>query len=231
MSASTYPTLIVSRGSETSCIPPSPPEKRTPRRGRDPSYLPRPTTARKGPAAVSRKIIEGNGLGQGLRYGGQGRGASHWKEHGIGTCDLAEATTRRGPPVLSKSTGPSPAPHKLSTTMYLVELRPGKEELYRTGEELAAAIRSGDVDVHSRIYHRATSKWISVTLHPHYKAIAAEREPSRPRRSSRRSTSGAGRSSTPPLKRWQEQRTRPILLPRRMGRPVMTSIRGAGRSR
>lgn len=62
--------------------------------------------------------------------------------------------------------------------MYLVELRPGKEELYRTAEELAAAIRSGDVDIHSRIYHRATSKWISVTLHPHYKAIASERDPS-----------------------------------------------------
>ena len=61
--------------------------------------------------------------------------------------------------------------------MYLVELRPGKEELYRTGDELAAAIRSGDVDVHSRIYHRATSKWISVTLHPQYKAIVAEQRP------------------------------------------------------
>jgi hypothetical protein len=59
--------------------------------------------------------------------------------------------------------------------MYLVELRPGKEELYRSGDELAAAIRRGDVDVHSRIYHRATSKWISVTLHPQFKAIAAER--------------------------------------------------------
>jgi hypothetical protein len=59
--------------------------------------------------------------------------------------------------------------------MYLVELRPGKEELYRTGDELAAAIRSGDVDMHSRIYHRSTSKWISVTLHPQYKAIVAER--------------------------------------------------------
>jgi hypothetical protein len=59
--------------------------------------------------------------------------------------------------------------------MYLVELRPGKEELYRTTEELAAAIRKGDVDGHSRIYHRATSKWISVTLHPQYKAIVAER--------------------------------------------------------
>jgi hypothetical protein len=59
--------------------------------------------------------------------------------------------------------------------MYLVELRPGKEELYRTGDELAAAIRNGDVDMHSRIYHRATSKWISVTLHPQYKAIVSER--------------------------------------------------------
>ncbi|MDQ3137067.1 MAG: hypothetical protein M3Q93_05720 [Gemmatimonadota bacterium] len=58
--------------------------------------------------------------------------------------------------------------------MYLVELRPGKEELFRTGDDLAAAIRSGDVDMHSRIYHRATSKWISVTLHPQYKAIVAE---------------------------------------------------------
>jgi hypothetical protein len=57
--------------------------------------------------------------------------------------------------------------------MYLVELRPGKEELYRNGDELAAAIRNGDVDVHSRIYHRATSKWISITLHPQYKAIVA----------------------------------------------------------
>jgi hypothetical protein len=59
--------------------------------------------------------------------------------------------------------------------MYLVELRPGKEELYRNGDELAAAIRNGEVDGHSRIYHRATSKWISITLHPQYKAIVAEK--------------------------------------------------------
>lgn len=63
--------------------------------------------------------------------------------------------------------------------MYLVELRPGKEELYRTGDDLAAAIRSGEVDGHSRIYHRSTSKWISITLHPQYKAIAADK-PARP---------------------------------------------------
>ncbi len=57
--------------------------------------------------------------------------------------------------------------------MYLVELRPGKEELYRTGDDLALAIRDGDVDARSRIYHRATAKWISITLHPQYKAIVA----------------------------------------------------------
>jgi hypothetical protein len=72
--------------------------------------------------------------------------------------------------------------------MYLVELRPGKEELYRTGDELAAAIRSGDVDMHSRIYHRSTSKWISVTLHPQYKAIVAERPAAPPMPPLERST-------------------------------------------
>jgi hypothetical protein len=70
--------------------------------------------------------------------------------------------------------------------MYLVELRPGKEELYRTGDDLAAAIRSGEVDGHSRIYHRSTSKWISITLHPQYKAIVAAK-PAQPSQSDRSS--------------------------------------------
>jgi hypothetical protein len=59
--------------------------------------------------------------------------------------------------------------------MYLVERRPGNEVLYRSPEELAAAIDRGEVDSQSRIYHRATSTWISITLHPHFRAKAAER--------------------------------------------------------
>jgi hypothetical protein len=68
--------------------------------------------------------------------------------------------------------------------MYLVELRPGREELYRSSDELALAIRNGDVDGRSRIYHRATAKWISITLHPQYKAIIStpkEETPAAPR--------------------------------------------------
>ena len=60
--------------------------------------------------------------------------------------------------------------------MYLVELKPGKEELYRSSDDLAIAIREGHVDARSRIYHRATAKWISITLHPQYKAIVTGKE-------------------------------------------------------
>ena len=75
--------------------------------------------------------------------------------------------------------------NKVERAMYLVELKPGKEELYRTGDELALAIRDGDVDARSRIYHRATAKWISITLHPQYKAIVeghADEPEARPRK-------------------------------------------------
>ena len=84
--------------------------------------------------------------------------------------------------------------------MYLVELRPGKEELYRSSDELALAIRSGDVDARSRVYHRATAKWISITLHPQYKAIiAAAKEDSatRPSRKGWAILGGGGGSDQP----------------------------------
>src|SRR3954447_1064598 len=83
--------------------------------------------------------------------------------------------------------------------MYLVELRPGREELYRSSDELALAIRSGDVDERSRVYHRATAKWISITLHPQYKAIvAAAREEPASRTARRWTILGGGAQSTEP---------------------------------
>lgn len=106
--------------------------------------------------------------------------------------------------------------------MYLVELRPGKEELYRSSDELALAIRNGDVDARSRVYHRATAKWISITLHPQYKAIvaASKEDPARPSRrgwgilgggggqAAEPSTSDASTSNGQVLHRWR----RPLAL-------------------
>jgi hypothetical protein len=60
--------------------------------------------------------------------------------------------------------------------MYLVEIAPGREELYDSVTALAAAIRSGVVGSQSRIFHRASSSWVSITVHPEYKKVAAARE-------------------------------------------------------
>jgi hypothetical protein len=56
--------------------------------------------------------------------------------------------------------------------MYLIELTPGTKQRFRSSEALVAAIRSGQVAPQARIFHRATAKWISVTLHPLYKRHA-----------------------------------------------------------
>jgi hypothetical protein len=62
-------------------------------------------------------------------------------------------------------------PLQVGVAMYLVELKPGKEEAFQSVEELAAAIRRDEINSQSRIFHRASSKWISITLHPIYKQV------------------------------------------------------------
>jgi hypothetical protein len=61
--------------------------------------------------------------------------------------------------------------------MYLVELQPGTEVLYNSVAELTAAIRSGDVGSQSWIYHRASSTWVPITVHPEYKRAGGEHRP------------------------------------------------------
>ena len=53
--------------------------------------------------------------------------------------------------------------------MYRIELSPGEETAFRTIEELAVAIRRNVVTPRARIYHNATSKWLPIQFHPHYK--------------------------------------------------------------
>lgn len=57
--------------------------------------------------------------------------------------------------------------------MFLVEVSPGREVVYQSVEELGAAIARREIDGHARIYHRATATWLSITLHPQYKARVA----------------------------------------------------------
>jgi hypothetical protein len=70
--------------------------------------------------------------------------------------------------------------------MYLVEIEAGREQLYQSAEALAAAIHGGVIKPDSRIFHRTSSSWISITLHPVYRqamaARAAEPLPPLPRK-------------------------------------------------
>ena len=58
--------------------------------------------------------------------------------------------------------------------MYLVDLGSGEETLFRSGNELAEAIRRGIVGEQSRIYHRARATWLPITVHPEYRRVTAE---------------------------------------------------------
>jgi hypothetical protein len=59
--------------------------------------------------------------------------------------------------------------------MFLVEIEAGREALYDSVNALAEAIHRGEVGPRSRIFHRASSSWISITVHPEFKKAVAVR--------------------------------------------------------
>ncbi|HEX6434538.1 MAG TPA: hypothetical protein VFZ87_09855 [Gemmatimonadales bacterium] len=54
--------------------------------------------------------------------------------------------------------------------MYRIELSPGEETVFRSIEELAVAIKRGVISPRARIFHNASSRWLPIQFHPHYKA-------------------------------------------------------------
>lgn len=53
--------------------------------------------------------------------------------------------------------------------MYFVEREPGNLAVYDSAAELSRAIREGAVGPQSRIFHRTSSQWLSITKHPVYR--------------------------------------------------------------
>ncbi len=60
--------------------------------------------------------------------------------------------------------------------MFVVEQGSGKDQVYASARELAAAIRRGELGAEARIYHRATAQWLPITVHPEYRRVTAERD-------------------------------------------------------
>jgi hypothetical protein len=59
--------------------------------------------------------------------------------------------------------------------MYLVEIEPGREMLYQSVSALGEATHGGQVGPQSRIFHRTSSSWVSITVHPEYKKAVTAR--------------------------------------------------------
>ena len=60
--------------------------------------------------------------------------------------------------------------------MFLVEPASGRPKAYGSVHELGAAIRRGELNAQARIFHRATARWLPITVHPEYRRVAAEHE-------------------------------------------------------
>lgn len=60
---------------------------------------------------------------------------------------------------------------------FLVEVTPGREQLYPTSWAFRAAMRSGEITPESRILHRLSSQWLPITEHPEYRRFLAQRDP------------------------------------------------------
>jgi hypothetical protein len=75
-----------------------------------------------------------------------------------------------------------PDPVRNLDHMYFVEVSPGKQTVYRDDREFTAAIVRGEVNSQARIYHRAQSIWLPVTLHPQFRKAVAMRSAGPPPR-------------------------------------------------
>ena len=60
--------------------------------------------------------------------------------------------------------------------MFLVEPRSGERCHYPSARALAAAIRRGELGPQARIFHQATNRWLSITVHPEYRLAELDRQ-------------------------------------------------------
>jgi hypothetical protein len=55
--------------------------------------------------------------------------------------------------------------------MYRIRLQSGEEAVYKTVEELAAAVTSGMISPTAEVFHKAGNRWLPINTHPDYRAV------------------------------------------------------------
>jgi hypothetical protein len=64
--------------------------------------------------------------------------------------------------------------------MYRIRLASGEQAVYKTVEELAAAVSSGVVSPTAEVFHKAANRWLPINTHPDYRAVVTDKRPALP---------------------------------------------------
>src|SRR5574338_40540 len=64
--------------------------------------------------------------------------------------------------------------------MYRIRLASGEQAVYKTVEELAAAVASGVVSPTAEVFHKAANRWLPINTHPDYRAVVTDKRPAVP---------------------------------------------------
>src|SRR5574338_828686 len=64
--------------------------------------------------------------------------------------------------------------------MYRIRLASGEQAVYKTVEELAAAVASGVVSPTAEVFHKAANRWLPINTHPDYRAVVTDKRPALP---------------------------------------------------
>ncbi len=64
--------------------------------------------------------------------------------------------------------------------MYRIRLHSGEQAVFKTVEELAAAVSSGVVSPTAEVFHKAANRWLPINTHPDYRALVTGKRPALP---------------------------------------------------
>lgn len=99
--------------------------------------------------------------------------------------------------------------------MYRIRLQSGEEAVYKTVEELAAAVTSGMISPTAEVFHKAGNRWLPINTHPDYRAVITAKRQALQVQSAKDLQQASSGNASP------EQSQLPVRAPTRKSQPAI----------
>lgn len=100
--------------------------------------------------------------------------------------------------------------------MYRIRLQTGEEAVYKTVEELAAAVTSGMISPTAEVFHKAGNRWLPINTHPDYRAVITAKRQALQAQQTKELQQAASSGTVAP-----EQPPAPVRAPTRKASPAI----------